>query len=212
MNISPLDIRKHEFRKTFRGYDPEEVAAFLELVSSEFETLIREQSQFKERLAGTSNQLASYHDIESTLRETLLSAQRAREDTLMTAKKQADIIVREAEVKAAAIIDEGHREIARLRVIFNEMRVLKDSYFARLKALVNAQYEMLDTIESPEEQAMDALDNSAVAHAVGRGSAQGKPENQAANSEAVTERGDRNTIYMDGRDELTDDAAADKTD
>ena len=207
MNISPLDIRKHEFSKIFRGYDPEEVAAFLELVSSESEALIRELSQLKERLAGTSEQLANYHDIESTLRETLLSAQRAREDTLQTAKKQADVIVREAEVKAAAISDEGHREIARLRGIFNEMRVQKDSYLARLKALVSAQYEMLDTVTTSEEQAMDALDASSVAHATGQSQEQVMPEPQTANPETIPEQGDGETIYMDGYDDRTDDAA-----
>ncbi len=79
MNLSPLDIRKHEFRKTFRGYDTEEVTGFLEMVGSEFETIIREASQLKERTSWLKDQLDSYHDLENTLRETLISAQRAYE-------------------------------------------------------------------------------------------------------------------------------------
>ena len=72
----------------------------------EYENYVRENAMLKEKVNNFEDQLKRYRDIESTLQETLLSAQRAREDTLKNAKKQADVIVREAEVKAASIIEE----------------------------------------------------------------------------------------------------------
>ncbi len=158
MNLSPLDIRKHEFRKTFRGYDTEEVTGFLEMVASEFETIIREASQLKERTSWLKEQLDSYHDLENTLRETLISAQRAREETLTMAKNQAEVIVREAEVRAASVIEEGRREIARLRGIFGEMEIQKESYLARLRALSEGQIRLLETLEFPEEKSVGRFD------------------------------------------------------
>ena len=114
MNLSPLDIRKHEFKKTFRGYDVDEVTAFLDMVSMEYETLVRENAILNEKVHEYTSQLKKYHDIESTLRETLLSAERAREETVNTAKKQAEVIVRESEVKAASIIEEGRKVFERI--------------------------------------------------------------------------------------------------
>ena len=158
MNISPLDIRKHEFKKSLRGYDTDEVTAFLDLISIEFENIIRENSMLKDKAANTDSQLKKYYDIESTLRETLLSAQRAREETIETAKKHADVIIREAEVKAAAIVDEGRNELSRIRSTFTELKVQKDNYLAKMKALINAQLEMLDNLSFREEEELNKAD------------------------------------------------------
>ena len=155
MNISPLDIRKHEFKKTLRGYDPDEVMVFLDMVSIEFENFIRENSLLKEKAANSDAQLKKYRDIESTLRETLLSAQRAREETIMASKKQADVIIREAEVKAASIIEEGRRESSSLRSTFIELKIQKDSYLAKIKAMINAQMEILQQLTFTEEEILE---------------------------------------------------------
>lgn len=152
MNISPLDIRKHEFKKSLRGFDTDEVSAYLDMISIEFENLIRENSILTERTASIDSQLKKYRDIESTLQETLLSAQRAREETIKIAKKQADIIIREAEVKAASIVEGGRRELSALRSSFNELKVHKDAYYAKLKALVHSQMDLLEGHDFPEEK------------------------------------------------------------
>ena len=152
MNISPLDIRKHEFRKALRGFDPDEVLAFLDMMSIEFENLIRENAMLGEKVSNYTEQLKKYRDIESTLQETLLSAQRAREETIKTAKKQADVIIREAEVKAAAIIEDGRNKLSNLNSIFTEIKIQKDAYLAKLKALVNAQLEMIEKVTFSEEE------------------------------------------------------------
>jgi len=155
VNISPLDIRKHEFRKVFRGYDPDEVAAFLDMVSIELENLVRENAGLKDKVANIDSQLKKYLDIEGTLRETLLSAQRAREETINTAKKHADVIIREAEVKAASIIEEGRGELSGLRRAFQEMRVQKENYLVKIKAMIGAQLDILDNIDFLEEKYLD---------------------------------------------------------
>ena len=179
MNISPLDIRKHEFKKSLRGYDTDEVTMFLEMVSIESENLIRDNSILKEKVANTDVQLKKYHDIESTLRETLLSAQRAREETIMASKKQAEVIIREAEVKAASIVEEGRSELSRLRNSFAELKIQKESYLIKIKAIINAQMEMLETISFPEEEAVDKIEvPAAVEKKKVSFSEDQKPENQ----------------------------------
>jgi len=157
MNISPLDIRKHEFKKGFRGYDVDEVNAFLELVSMEYENIIRDNAMLHEKLSNYTVQLKKYHDIESTLQETLLSAERTREDTIKTAKKQAEVIIREAEVKAASLIEEGRVELSRLGKSITELKVHKETYIVKLKALVSAQMEIFDKFTFFEERKFENL-------------------------------------------------------
>ncbi|MFQ5630060.1 MAG: DivIVA domain-containing protein, partial [bacterium] len=50
MKLTPLDIKKQEFKKNLRGYDPIEVDAFLEMVANEFESLLREKNLFSDEI------------------------------------------------------------------------------------------------------------------------------------------------------------------
>jgi cell division initiation protein len=152
VNLSPLDIRKHEFKKVFRGYDSEEVMAFLDIVSMEYENLVLQNATLSEKLAMTENHLKKFRDIEYTLQEALLSAERVREDTIKNAKNQADIIIREAEIKAASITEEGRNSLTRLQNSFAELKIHKDAYLAKLKAIVGTQLELLKQYSFSEEK------------------------------------------------------------
>lgn len=158
MNLSPLDIRKHEFRKKLRGFDPDEVMEFLDIISMEYENLVQQNSVLNEKISMMDNQLKKFRNIETTLQETLLSAERSREDTVKNAKKQAEVIIREAEVKAASIIDEGHNSFVRLRNSFNELKMHKDTYLAKLKTLVNTQAELFRQYSFSEEKAFEKIE------------------------------------------------------
>ncbi len=158
MIISPLDIRKHEFKKSFRGYDVDEVTAFLDMFSMEYENLIRENALLNEKVKTSNVQLKKYHDIESTLQETLLSAERAREETVKISKKQAEMIIREAEVKAATLIEEGRKVFTRLQNKTNELMIQKDGYLSKIKALINTQLEAFENISFPEEENFNKID------------------------------------------------------
>ena len=157
MNISPLDIRKHEFKKSMRGYDIDEVAAFLDMVSMEYENFVRENAVMSEKIREYNSQLKKYHDIEGTLQETLLSAERAREETVNVAKKLADVIIREAEVKAASIIEDGRRVFTELRNKIIELKIQKESYMSKISALIDAQKEIFENVTFPEEEKVEQL-------------------------------------------------------
>jgi len=157
MNLSPLDIRKHEFKKSLRGYDVDEVTAFLDMASMEYENFIRENALLSEKVKDYSSQLKKYHDIEGILQETLLSAERAREETVNTAKKQAEVIIREAEVKAASIIEDGRRVFSNMRSKISELRIQKEAYLSKIKALTKAQLEIFEKFSFPEEEKIEEI-------------------------------------------------------
>ena len=89
MRITPLDIQQKQFPMRFRGFDVEEVYAFLEVVREQMEDLLRENAMLKEQVQRAENQIKEYRDMETTLRETLMTAQQMVEDYKTNARKEA---------------------------------------------------------------------------------------------------------------------------
>ena len=91
MRITPLDIQQRQFPIKFRGFDVEEVYAFLEIVREEMEDLLRENASLKEQVHRIENQIKEYRDMETTLRETLITAQQMVEDYKTNSRKEAEL-------------------------------------------------------------------------------------------------------------------------
>ena len=79
MKITPLDIKKQEFKKVLRGYDPAEVDSFMQMMSNEFAELIHDNNNVKDQLLQVETQLRDFQQMEKTLQQTLLQAQESSE-------------------------------------------------------------------------------------------------------------------------------------
>ncbi|MBN2410252.1 DivIVA domain-containing protein [candidate division KSB1 bacterium] len=151
MKLTPLDIRKQEFKKSMRGFDPDEVEAFLGMVADELELLIREKNQLNDELIKLRTQLKDYQRVEQTLRDTLVKAQNTVEDTRANSRREAEIIIHEAELNAENIIKEAKEELLRLRNEIGIVKAQKDSFAKRLKHLLESQIELLEVLEIDDE-------------------------------------------------------------
>ena len=100
MKITPLDIKKQDFKKVLRGLDPIEVETFLEMVSEEFESLIREKNTLSNEVLKLKTQLKDYQEVEKTFKESLMSAQQTINQSRENSQKEANLIIREAEIQA----------------------------------------------------------------------------------------------------------------
>ena len=96
MRITPLDIQQKQFPMKFRGFDVEEVYAFLEVIREEMEDLLRDNAAMKETVQRLEDQSKEHKNMETTLRETLLTAQQMVEDYKANARKEAELVVKEA--------------------------------------------------------------------------------------------------------------------
>lgn len=105
IDLTPLDVRKKrgDFSKGMRGYDPGEVDSFLELVAERLEALVKENLTLKERSDRLGDQVRSQEGRERAVQEALVTAQELREDILGQARREADLLQREAEARAEAI-------------------------------------------------------------------------------------------------------------
>ena len=159
MKITPLDLRKQEFKKAFRGYDPEEVDTFLEIVAAEFEQISKENASLREKIESLGTTLAEYRNLEKTLQDTLLTAQRATEAARTNSQREADLIVRDAQIRAEKIVDQARIQLSEIKQAIANLKMQKDSFLARLKALLNSQIELLETLELEEEPAFKENEN-----------------------------------------------------
>ena len=102
--ITPMDIHNKTFSKKLRGYADDEVNSFLEEVASDYERIYREHREMEEQMDSLKSRLAHYEKMEASMSSTLVMAQETAENVKTTAKKEADVIVREAQNKAAQIV------------------------------------------------------------------------------------------------------------
>lgn len=139
MQISPLDIQQQQFRvKTFRGLDPDDVDAFLQTVAGEMENMIRENSEMKEQQSLQNRELLNMAEKERELRETLLSAQRVIEDMKANARKEAELIVSEAEIRGERIVADAERQLGELKSRIEEVRRQKIQFEISFKGLLDS--------------------------------------------------------------------------
>lgn len=125
MRITPLDIYQREFsRKNIGGLDEQEVYDFLKKVGREYETLYAENKSMRDQNQRLTGQMKDYLELEKTLKQTLISAQKAAGDQKNNAEKEAELIVKEAELQAERILDEARSES---EIIGKEIRELKRS-------------------------------------------------------------------------------------
>lgn len=147
MKLTPLDIKKQEFRRVMRGLDPEEVGAFLDMVADEFETLVRERNRLDEENIKLRTQLQDYQNVEKSLKQTLVTAQESVVHSRENSKREADMLVREAELQAEKIIEEAKIRLAKLKNELLVVRAQKDSFARRLRHLLESQLELIGVLE-----------------------------------------------------------------
>ena len=123
MRISPLDVRQQTFTvRMFRGFDPQEVEAFLEDVAEDYESVIKENTLLKEQLEALEERTRGIQEREKLLQETLVTTQRLTEDMKEAARREGQLHVREAELQGEKLLEGVRSEEAR---IMSEIQTLK---------------------------------------------------------------------------------------
>lgn len=155
MRMTPLDVQSHQFASRFRGYDPDEVEAFLRIVAEDYEGLLRENESQSDRIRRLERQVEELSAQENLLKETLLSAKAMTEEMARTTERQAELRLAEVEVRAEKILDASHRRAARLSQDIREMRALRSRLAESLRSAAETHIALLETLEQDTEQ--DAL-------------------------------------------------------
>ncbi len=151
MRITPLDIQQKQFPYKLRGFDDEEVYAFLELIREEMEDLLRENASLKENLIRLETQIKEHKDMETTLRETLVTAQQMVEEYKSNARKEAELLVKEAELRADAIVKDAQEKVIKIHEDIVDLKGIRRHFKEELKRLVEGHLKMIEYDKEREE-------------------------------------------------------------
>jgi cell division initiation protein len=136
MDLTPIDVKKQDFKRVLRGFEPQAVRRFLDEVADAWEDLIRGREALRDRIAELEGTIENYRRVERTLNETLLAAQRIAEESRETSLKEGEILRKEAEMEARRIVDRAEAETRALRHQARELRVERDGLFLKLRNLI----------------------------------------------------------------------------
>ncbi len=146
MPISPLDIKKKEFEQKMRGYDVDEVRAFLDEVSKEFELVLRDQYGLEDELEAVRKKLEHYLSLEATLEKTLLAAQQTAVKMEEQAKKEAALILEETRLERDKVLRDLPLEIERARGEVTRLRAEYDSTLVRMRSMIDGFTTFLNSM------------------------------------------------------------------
>ena len=146
--ITPMDIHNKTFSKKLRGYADDEVNSFLDEVASDYERIYREHREMEEQMDTLKAKLANYEKMEATMSSTLVMAQETDENVKTTAKKEAELIVIEAQNRAARIVSDA--EVARRKMNADVVKTEGDMnlYIEKLLANFNSALSLIQAAKA----------------------------------------------------------------
>ena len=145
--ITPLDIENKRFAKQkLGGYNVDEVDDFLDELTLEYGKLYKENTELKEQKEELDSNVGKYKNIENTLQNTLVMAQKTADEITLVAKQQAEQIVKEAEFSAKSSVEELNAQIMVKEKELDDLKKQFDVYKAKMESLLISQLELLKDI------------------------------------------------------------------
>ncbi|MBK9947607.1 MAG: DivIVA domain-containing protein [Nitrospira sp.] len=149
MKITPIDIQQMVFQVKLRGYDREEVNRFLEEIAQTVEYLNRDNATLREKIYSLEQQVTELKRTETTLSNTLVSAQSLAEDVKRSAQRDAELIVKEAELKASELFRQARVELGNTQRDLSVLKKQRLLMVERMRATLSTFERMLD-VEASE--------------------------------------------------------------
>lgn len=156
MSLTPLDIHQQQFRVRFRGFDIREVDRFLEQISESLSALHGENKKLKEELRRLKLETQGYKEREETFKRAMLNSQKVLEQMKDNARKSAEIIIADAEVKAEKILNRAHNRLSQLHEDIAELKRQRMQIEVQIRSVIEAHSKLLEI----GKESMEALDES----------------------------------------------------
>jgi len=145
--LTPLDIHNKEFKRTIRGYDINEVDDFLDEIIKDFETLYKENLNLQEEIQRQKDNIVRYREIEETLQNTMVLAQKMAEEAKRNADKEAELAIWEARKKAEQIVSGAHDEVTDTIKKVERLKSLENQMKVKLKSFLTTQLQLIESTE-----------------------------------------------------------------
>ena len=160
--ITPIELHNRQ-HKTGRGYSRKEMDLFLEEVYSNYESLYKENAELKEKLTQLSDGIQYYKAMENTLQKALVLAEQTSKDTIEAATAKAQLIEKEAGLKADTIVNNALSEAEKIKKECISLLKQYNQFKAQYKQIAVKQIELLDGdfYEIYSKDLIDAINDAA---------------------------------------------------
>ena len=162
-HLTPLDVRRYDFGKALRGYDPERVEQFRAQVAEELERLTRQTQELEAKAKGFHEQLRAFRERDKALNDALVSAQQLRGEIREQSEREAQLILREARGEADRIVEGSRGEIRHLHAHIAELERARRNFLAQLRVMVERQLGDITAAEQSPAPPVPAPPPGAVA-------------------------------------------------
>jgi DivIVA domain-containing protein len=147
-HLTPLDVRRYEFGRVLRGYDPERVDQFREQVADELERLTRLNQDLEQKARSFHDQLKSFRERDKALNEALVSAQQLRSEMRDQSERESQLLLREAQAQAESLVANAQGDIRRAEDELAALDRFRRNYLAQLRVFVERQLAEIAAAEA----------------------------------------------------------------
>jgi cell division initiation protein len=152
MKLTPLDIQRQHFQARFRGFDRDEVRTFLNVISEEMEELRSENERLSEEVRRLSTLMGEHREREQILKNTLIAAQRTSEELKENAKKQSQMLYKEAELAADRLIEAAQGKAHAIERDILELKMQKKQVLNSVLAAIANLRNLIQFMSESDEQ------------------------------------------------------------
>lgn len=167
MAIRPIDVRRKEFRSSFRGYDANQVDDFLDAVADEFERAYTENERMREEISGLRERLNQFEELEGSIRSALVhaeqaandlreSARREAESLRSTARREAELTVQEAKARSHQMLADSSARVERVKESYEALQEAKRKFSNDFRQLLKTYTDMLERMEVSSAREIEA--------------------------------------------------------
>ena len=142
-NLTPLEIQKQTFSRVLKGYQADEVRAYLHLIAEEIERLLKDIDRFARENSMLREELEDHSQRERILKDTLLSAQKVSEDVKANARKEAELIVKDAELLSERLIAQAMSRVSDLERSIQDLKLERKAVRSRLQSTLDIVQQMV---------------------------------------------------------------------
>ncbi len=158
MNLTPLDIQQQQFRVRFRGFDIHEVDRFLEQLADAFTALQSENKELREEIRRLKLETQGYKEREESFKRAMLNSQKVLEQMKENARKSAEVIIADAEVKAEKVLNRAHNRLSQIHEDIAELKRQRMQIEVQIRSIIESHSKLLE-IGKESMEAMDAADD-----------------------------------------------------
>jgi cell division initiation protein len=159
MNLTPLDIQRQTFSRALKGYNVDEIRAYLQLIAEEIERLLKDVDRLSRENGMLREDLDEHNARERILKDTLLSAQKVSEDVKANALKEAELIVKDAELLAERLTSQAMSRVADLERTIQDLKIERKGARNKLQGTIDTIQHllMLDAEQEANEMPITSL-------------------------------------------------------